>query len=213
MDERYRLIFRGELLDGQHRAVVKRRLAELLKLQDAQVDRLFGGKPVILKRDVDRETAARYQALFKKAGGRLRVSAANAADSSGHAEAGPAPSAAPDAGSDTGKEAPAFEVQSTWFPPPAEPRGEIEAPDYSIAAVGSDLSDAREDAPPPAPDVDFELAEVGVDLLTERSQIPVVEVGPLDFEVAEVGADIGSPSGASEARAPDVSHIALVENS
>ena len=34
MDERYRLIFRGEILDGQHRAVVKRRLTELLDLKE-----------------------------------------------------------------------------------------------------------------------------------------------------------------------------------
>ena len=39
----------------------------------AQVEKLFSGKPVVLKRGVDRPTAARYQALFKKAGGQLRV--------------------------------------------------------------------------------------------------------------------------------------------
>ena len=83
MDERYRLIYRGEILDGQHRAVVKRRLTELLKLGDAQVEKLFAGQPVVLKRDVDRATAARYQALFKKAGGRLRVTAEAAAEASG----------------------------------------------------------------------------------------------------------------------------------
>ena len=212
MDERYRLIFRGELLDGQHRAVVKRRLTELLKLEDAQVDKLFAGNPVVLKRDVDRTTAARYQALFKKAGGRLRVSAEAGSESAnppGSASEAPAPSGA----RVSEIEEPEFEVQSTWFPPPAEPRGEIEAPDYSIAAVGSDLTDASTEAPPPVPEVNFELAEVGEDLLTERMETPVVQLGPLDFEVAEVGADIGPPPSPSSARAPDVSHLALVESS
>lgn len=212
MDERYRLIFRGELLDGQHRAVVKRRLTELLKLDDAQVDKLFAGNPVVLKRDVDRATAARYQALFKKAGGRLRVSAeagGEPASAPGNADQPPAPSAARAAA----VQAPEFEVQSTWFPPPAEPRAEIEAPDFSIAAVGSDLTDGPGEAPPPMPEVDFELAEVGEDLLTERLETPVVQLGALDFEVAEVGADIGPPPSTSNARAPDVSHLALVESS
>ena len=51
MDERFRLVFRGEILEGQHRAVVKRRLTDLLKLSEAQLDKLFSGNPVTIKRD------------------------------------------------------------------------------------------------------------------------------------------------------------------
>lgn len=220
MDERYRLIYRGEILDGQHRAVVKRRLTELLKLGDAQVEKLFAGQPVVLKRDVDRDTAARYQALFKKAGGRLRVTAEAAAGASGVPDTA-APRVASAAPADAAVSAtetqvasvrtPEFEVQSTWFPPPAEPRGEIEAPEYSLAAVGSDLSEGRDEPPPRVPDADFEIAEVGADLLTDRVEVPVADLGPLNFEVAEVGADIGPRPPPSDARAPDVSHLAIVE--
>ena len=73
MEERYRLVFRGELLEGQHRAVVKRRLTELMQLSEVQVEKLFSGAPVVLRSDVDRKTAAKYQTLFKQAGGRLQV--------------------------------------------------------------------------------------------------------------------------------------------
>jgi hypothetical protein len=151
MDEKYRLIFSGELLDGQHRAVVKRRLTELLKLKDGQIEKLFSGQPVILKRGVDRETAARYQALFKRAGGQLRVKSESAAEK---APAPQKPAAA-------GIEAPDFRVQTTWFPPPQEPRAEIDAPDYSVAAVGSDLADRVEAPVAKVAEVDFGLAEVG----------------------------------------------------
>jgi hypothetical protein len=181
MDEKYRLTFRGEVLDGQHRAVVKRRLSELLKLEDAQIDKLFAGNPVVLKRDVDRSTAARYQGLFKKAGARLRVTAQTATPPAGTPE----------------KAAAATEPAAS--------------PDYSLAAVGSELSDVRDESPPPAPEAEFELAEVGVDLLTERVETPVVDLGPLDFEVAEVGADIGPQAQPSDACAPDVSHLKLVD--
>jgi hypothetical protein len=212
MDERYRLIFRGEILDGQHRAVVKRRLTDLLALKEEQVEKLFSGKPVVLKRGVDRPTAARYQALFRKAGGQLRVKpeptgeAAAASDSS--------PSASPMASESDAAgvpQAPDFKVQATYFPPPEEPRGEIQAPDFSVAPVGSVLIDASDAPAVVVPEVDFELAEVGADMLTERKERPMVELGPLDFEVAEVGADIGPPARSIDAKAPDVSHLAIVE--
>jgi hypothetical protein len=227
MDEKYRLIFSGELLDGQHRAVVKRRLTELLKLKDGQIEKLFSGQTVILKRGVNRETAARYQALFRKAGGQLRVKSESPAEGAAvpnapAAEAAPSPSAAPAESAENAKkaagkaaadiEAPDFQVQTTWFPPPAEPRAEIDAPDYSVAAVGSDLADRAEAPVAKVAEVDFGLAEVGADLLTDRKEAPVLELGPLNFEVAEVGADIGTPRAADGAVAPDVSHIALADS-
>ena len=223
MDEKYRLIFSGELLDGQHRAVVKRRLSEALKLKDGQVEKLFSGQPVIVKRAVDRDTAARYQTLFKKAGCQLRVKAeAPAADAAlpgrsprESAAEDPAPrppaqdSRSGNPAAATNIEAPDFKVQTTWFPPPEEPRAEIEAPDYSVAAVGSDLSELGEAPVATVAEVDFGLAEVGADLLTERTEQPVAEFGPLDFEIAEVGADIGTPRSLQEVTAPDISHLAL----
>ena len=175
MDEKYRLIFRGELLDGQHRAVVKRRLSEALKLKDGQVEKLFSGQPVILKREVDRTAAAQYQALFKKAGAQLRVKAeagtgdALADSVSGAAQTAPAATAqaqsgasASDAGTTgrpaiaTNVDAPDFKVQSTWFPAPEAPRAEIEAPDYSVAEVGSDLAEKTV-----APVADFAEVDFG----------------------------------------------------
>ena len=80
MDDVYRLIFRGEVLQGQHPSVVKKRLAKSLKLDEAQSEELFAGQPVVLKREADTKTAAKFQALFKEAGGRLRLMPVEKAD-------------------------------------------------------------------------------------------------------------------------------------
>ena len=72
-DERYRLVFRGEVLPDQHPAVVKKRLKELLKIDDARAAGLFSGEPVVLRKDADTKTAAKFQVAFKKSGARLRV--------------------------------------------------------------------------------------------------------------------------------------------
>ena len=73
MSDEYRLVYSGELLDGQHVAVVKKRLAAVLKLDDEPMTVLFSGKSVVVKKATDEKTAARYQAAFQKAGARLRV--------------------------------------------------------------------------------------------------------------------------------------------
>jgi hypothetical protein len=73
MNEEYRLGYSGEVLDGQHTAVVKKRLAAVLKLDDERMTVLFSGKSVVVKKATDEKNAARYQAAFQKAGARLRV--------------------------------------------------------------------------------------------------------------------------------------------
>lgn len=190
MDEKYRLVFRGELLEGQHRAVVKRRLGELMQLDETRLAKLFSGDPVVVKRSVDKPTAAKYQELFRQAGGRLRILAE-----------------APAAGS----EAPAFSVETNYLPPPGEPAPEIEAPDFGVAEVGAALLEQVEKTPVVVPEPDFDLAEVGADLLTEPREAPAVDLGPLDFEIAEVGADLGILRKREPDPAPDISHLSLLE--
>lgn len=64
-EERYRLVFRGEVLADQHPSVVKKRLKELLKIDDERAAALFSGKAVVLRNDADTRTAARFQTAFK----------------------------------------------------------------------------------------------------------------------------------------------------
>lgn len=90
-DESFHLVFRGEVLEGQHPAVVCKRIAALLKMDEAKAKALFSGKPIVLKRDTPKAVAAKYQAAFRKAGARLRVMPVGSAD--GAAPAAPAAAA------------------------------------------------------------------------------------------------------------------------
>jgi hypothetical protein len=229
MDEKFRLVFRGELLDGQHRAVVKRRLAERLKLDDGQIEKLFSGDSVVVKRDADRETAARYQSVFKQAGCVLRVQALEP-NAPGRAPVPERPADNPADGTERRGQAltsaqlkairpaanpdvaaPDLTVQTAYFPPPAAAAPEIRAPAYDIAEVGALLKEPVDQPRSQVVEVHFELAEVGADLLEHPREVTAVELGPLDFELAEVGADLGPRSPAPDVAAPDISHLALVE--
>jgi len=240
MDGKYRLVFKGEVLDGQHRAVVRRRLVEALKLSDAQAEKLFSGAAVVLKKEADATVASRYQSLFKKAGARLRVMPleADTVTSASPAEAptpparrAEAPAASPAARRTDAAPAPSVAGSprstgssvaglSVVAPQELEQRlaasrsgpQEIQAPDFSVAAPGTVLGEVRNTPPPVVPDPDFSVAAVGEDLLDERVEVTPVVLGPLDFEVAEVGATIGDDKPKAAPPPPDISHIRLAED-
>lgn len=85
MDQRYRLVFRGELRQGFLAEDVHRALADQLKLDAARLARLFSGQRIVLKRDVDEERAHRYIRQFAQMGAVLHL----------EADAAPAAPAAP----------------------------------------------------------------------------------------------------------------------
>ncbi len=206
MEDRYRLVFRGEVLDGQHAAVVKKKLGLALKLEGPRLDELFKGRPVVIKRDTDTATAARYQAAFKAAGARLRVLPV--------AGRTPAPAPPVEASSAASRDAAGVDTQSSE--PDADaafslrPRGadmldpserpkprvvQVDVSHLSLAAPGVRLGADTQSPAPVAPDTShFTLAEPGADLGgAERIETLEVTLDP-DWEVAQPGARLGGES-------------------
>lgn len=68
----YNCVFDGDTAEGISIDEVKVRLCELFKADPERIDALFNRGPVIVKRGVDRETALRYEAAFKRVGVPLR---------------------------------------------------------------------------------------------------------------------------------------------
>jgi hypothetical protein len=67
-EERFDIFFSGKLIDGQDPAEARAQVGRLFKAADDKIERLFSGKPVAVKKDVDLETASRYRLAFRKAG-------------------------------------------------------------------------------------------------------------------------------------------------
>jgi hypothetical protein len=203
MSERFQLMFRGETLEGQHKAVVKKRLAQLLNLDDDRLQRLFAGEPVVIKKDVDRATAARYQAEFKKAGARLRV----VGDSDAETDPADTPADADASGEDpTIAEAGAMMSDADDEPPPEPP----DTSHLSVAETGSDLLEEAHRAEQVVLDVDpdFDLAAPGTDLGQITADVVDVEIDP-DFTVAPPGADMDESEKSAPPAPPDTTHINL----
>ncbi|GEM_PF-4190960 len=68
----YRIIFRGEILDGQDPENVKRRIARLFRIKDDTIKKMFSGKTVVIKKKASKETAIKYKKAFEDAGARCR---------------------------------------------------------------------------------------------------------------------------------------------
>ncbi|GAB3270466.1 hypothetical protein [Parahaliea aestuarii] len=68
MEQLYNVYFAGEALPGQDENAVRQRLQGLFKADEATLQRLFSGKPQLIKRECDKATALKYKQAMEKAG-------------------------------------------------------------------------------------------------------------------------------------------------
>ena len=129
----YQIVFSGELQPGAELAMVKRNVARLFKADENNVAALFSGKRIVVKRDIDEQTARQYQAAFHKAGALCHV-----------VDSAAAPAKQPAA-------QPAAVPADTSAPPASETPAAAGAID--LAPVGADVADAVAQEVPPPPDV------------------------------------------------------------
>lgn len=93
-DSRFDLVFAGQLVAGVDPLVARWQLQAVFELSDEAVARLFGGHRIVIKRNVDPDTASRYQERFREAGALIElipVIDADRTDSSGAADQAAAP--------------------------------------------------------------------------------------------------------------------------
>lgn len=229
MTEQYRLVYSGEVLEGQHAAVVKKRLAALLKLDDERMNVLFSGKAVVVKRATDEKTSARYQQAFAEAGARLRVlpvaedespaaapSAAGGATPAGSSSEVSRPADAEDqqpAAAGGLQVMPVGSEMLTATERPAVAATEVATEHLSLAEDPVVLDDTARAAPAIVPNVDhLSLAELGAQLGTNAAQQVVVAEIDAEFDLAEVGVILGSLEDEPVPPAPATDHLSIDED-
>jgi hypothetical protein len=74
--DQYNIVFEGTISDGYGAEEVKRNLAALFKVDQKSVERLFAKQPVVLKKDMDYDSAMKYQRALQKAGAICKIQAA-----------------------------------------------------------------------------------------------------------------------------------------
>lgn len=196
-DEKFDLVFKGQLVKSVDEAQAKVNLGRLFKIDGARLEALFTGKAVTLKKNLDFDTASKYRVAIKKAGAVVELVAVEASAPVPKAAPAPAPAAVP------ATPKPAFN------PAPAEPRASKPVSTPAAAIVGSAASQVSVDVP------DFGVAPPGADLLegSERDSLPLMEVDTSAIALRET---TGNLVDASEIARPapvkvDIANIALAE--
>ncbi len=64
----YKIVFEGKIAEGYRVKDVKQNLASLYNVKLGEIDRLFTGHPIVIKQDLDYQTAVYDSEIFKKTG-------------------------------------------------------------------------------------------------------------------------------------------------
>ena len=70
---RYKLIFKGQIIEGNKIEDVKTRIADYFKISEEKIEHLFSGRPILIRKNVDFITGRRIQNIFQKAGAICRM--------------------------------------------------------------------------------------------------------------------------------------------
>ncbi|MCG5515918.1 MULTISPECIES: hypothetical protein [unclassified Ectothiorhodospira] len=185
-DKAYLVAVTGERVEGVDLATARSNLASLFRITEARAAAMLSGKPVVIKKGVDEVTARRYQASLREAGVLARLMAcAPEPDPSSTVDADP-------------QSLHSTSTEDPGEPPiPSGPEAQIPEAGWTLAPVGTDLSD-REEPPPLEVDLsELTLAEPGVTLGTPRDH-PPLKVDTSDLTLASAPNDDGPSSEGSD---------------
>ena len=166
-DQLFEVAFSGQISEGADLEEVKARVGKMFNADEAKLAQLFSGKRIVIKKNIDQATAAKYKTALNRAGAECEICSSGGGEPAQQSAAA-APAAEPAA---TAAAPPPTEYESSYNgdvapPPQTDPLGitgdQIEDLAASIAPVGSELKDDYRE--PEEPDIDitgFDIAPVG----------------------------------------------------
>lgn len=195
----YEIVFFGELVEGAQPERVKANLGKLFQADAQRLELLLSGRRLVMKNNLDAETAEKYRATMERAGARVQVVAmAPAVEEQLMEEVELAPP--PDEPTWTRRTAPSGGTANLQPEPPVQAgpqdnKGardvyaaafvDVVAPDFKLARPGSDMQD-----PKPAP------------------VAPSLDLSGLSL--APAGSDMGQAPRPKARPAPDTSHLKVI---
>lgn len=202
----YQLVFKGECVSGVDENAARQQAKALFKATDAQVEKMFSGGRVVIRNNLDGQTAQKYQAALKKNGMVAYIEAMEGAQAPEARESRGASDT--DAGN---AEAPQSEGSAAASPEAAASTGAAAAP------VEKEPGDRL---PVAGEKVDTILADSGLSLGKPGEQLGTIhEETPPEFEhlddwtVAPPGEELVENEDKPEPPAPDISHLSLADES
>tara|TARA_B100000315_G_C14507531_1_gene555367 strand:+ start:270 stop:944 length:675 start_codon:yes stop_codon:yes gene_type:complete len=212
----YRLVFRGELGEGQHPVVVRKKLGAALHLDDAALDKMFSGRAVVVRKQASEQEAARFQAVFKKAGAILQ---ALALDAPVHEQSQATESGSRAADGQTGEAGDEMNLLPSGadvLSPDerkTETRVDVDTAHLALDPKGTPLANDEAQTDVGELGVDFSLADLGIDLhQASESELLEIPIEDVDFGLAEAGTVLETVPRPEPPPPPDTSHLKLEDD-
>ncbi|MEM7561718.1 MAG: hypothetical protein AAF353_01580 [Pseudomonadota bacterium] len=192
-DQLFEVAFSGKITEGADAEAVKAKVGKMFNADEAKIAQLFSGKRIIIKKNIDEATAAKYKTALTRAGADCEIrkmgGSANESDSATSAAAVTAAKAPP----------PASTVSSEYE---TQYDGEVAPPPQTdpLGITGDQIDD-----------LSATLAPVGSELQSEydNTEEPAFDLSGLD--VAPVGSDLSSGPKKSDPPPPDTTGITMEE--
>ena len=174
----YEIVFSGQLVPGAQRERVEANLAKLFQADAQRIALLFSGRRLVLKNNLDQAAAEKYRSTLERAGALAEM--VDMQVDMEEVELAPPP------------DSPGFYDQ-----PQAKHRLQVVPRDVYMAAF------LEVDAP------DFSIADLGSALQEPKAPVPAPRLDLSQMSLAPVGADMDQIKKPPARPAPDTSHIKL----
>jgi hypothetical protein len=215
MSQRYDIFFAAKLVEGFDEVTVRSNVASLFKAKGPTLEKLFSGKPQLIKRGVDKPTAIKYKSAMQKAGAVPLIrahpnTAAAARPAAARPKAARPKAALPAQGAPARKKIPATAAKR---PAPAASPG-VQDDAISLAPVGSDVLREDEREVYEELDIDTSAIHLGSEQdapVSAAAKPPPPAPDTSHMSMGEVGEEIPQLKSAVESVNPDVSHLSMGE--
>jgi hypothetical protein len=205
----YDIYFQGEALDGFDQTQLRQNIAKLFQANEQTLNALFSGKTVLLKKDLGKDDALKYQTLLKKAGAKIVIKARRVdIPTAGTTPAPPQSSSQPSSSQVQASAKPAAAstvpnpaaatrtpLTASVSPAPAANTAGGTAPSWSLSAAGSNLlkPEERHEAAP----VQIDTSALSVAALSplpslQKSAPPSPPPDTSNISIAAVGTLLGT---------------------
>jgi len=191
----YDIYFQGEALEGFDINLVKQNMARLFQANAQTLAALFSGKTVLLKKDLGKDDALKYQTLLKKAGAKIVIKARRVdapAASPVPQQSAPQPISPVQA---TAKPATAANASTPTSPAKAPLTASVSAaPSWSLSPRGSDLMkpEERHEAAPVKVDISALSVAAPSPLPAAPKEVPPPPPDTSSISIAAVGTVLGT---------------------
>ncbi|MEH6639190.1 MAG: hypothetical protein V7717_07960 [Porticoccaceae bacterium] len=189
MSEQYDVYFRGDIAPGHQMVEVRQRLQALFKLGDERAAKLFSGRPLAIRRDLDKDGAEQYRDSLLKAGALVELRSA----ASGEVLAASSPVAPPVETPSSDSRLSDSELNDSKLSGSDVNDSELSGSDVNDSKLSAEAAGAKsKQESAEAPAEAFSLAPVGADVLLpeERLVVEAIEVDTSALDLAPAGGDL-----------------------